>query len=229
MAANILLVEDEPGIQELLKLNLGQAGHQVTAASDAEDALQYLKSSLPDVILLDWMLPGMSGIDLCKRLRADNRYQPVPIIMLTARGEERDKVTGLDMGADDYITKPFSPRELVSRIRAVLRRRAPQMTEEPVEISGLKLDPISHRVTGHDNPLELGPTEFRLLHFFMTHPERVYSRSQLLDQVWGDDVFVEERTVDVHIRRLRLSLEVSGHEGMIQTVRGAGYRFSAQQ
>lgn len=229
MAANILLVEDEPGIQELLKLNLGQAGHQVTAASDAEDALQYLKTALPDVILLDWMLPGMSGIDLCKRLRADSRYQPVPIIMLTARGEERDKVTGLDTGADDYITKPFSPRELVSRIRAVLRRRAPQMTEEPVEISGLRLDPISHRVTGHDSPLDLGPTEFRLLHFFMTHPERVYSRSQLLDQVWGDDVFVEERTVDVHIRRLRLSLEVSGHDGMIQTVRGAGYRFSAQQ
>jgi two-component system phosphate regulon response regulator PhoB len=229
MAANILLVEDEPGIQELLKLNLGQAGHQVTAASDAEDALQYLKTTLPDVILLDWMLPGMSGIDLCKRLRADNRYQPVPIIMLTARGEERDKVAGLDTGADDYITKPFSPRELVSRIRAVLRRRAPQMSEEPVEIAGLKLDPISHRVTGHDKPLELGPTEFRLLHFFMTHPERVYSRSQLLDHVWGDDVFVEERTVDVHIRRLRLALEVSGHDELVQTVRGSGYRFSAQQ
>lgn len=229
MAANILLVEDEPGIQELLKLNLGQAGHQVTAAPDAEHALQYLKTALPDVILLDWMLPGMSGIDLCKRLRADNRYQPVPIIMLTARGEERDKVTGLDTGADDYITKPFSPRELVSRIRAVLRRRAPQMTEEPVEMAGLRLDPVSHRVTGQDQPLELGPTEFRLLHFFMTHPERVFSRSQLLDQVWGDDVFVEERTVDVHIRRLRLALEVSGHESMVQTVRGAGYRFSAHQ
>jgi two-component system phosphate regulon response regulator PhoB len=229
MAANILLVEDEPGIQELLKLNLGQAGHRVTAASDAEDALQYLRTTLPDVILLDWMLPGMSGIDLCKRLRADNRYQPVPIIMLTARGEERDKVAGLDTGADDYITKPFSPRELVSRIRAVLRRRAPQMSEEPVEIAGLKLDPISHRVTGHEKPLELGPTEFRLLHFFMTHPERVYSRSQLLDHVWGDDVFVEERTVDVHIRRLRLSLEVSGHDELVQTVRGSGYRFSAQQ
>lgn len=229
MAANILLVEDEPGIQELLKLNLGQAGHRVTTAADAEDALKYLKSTLPDVILLDWMLPGMSGIDLCKRLRADNRYQPVPIIMLTARGEERDKVTGLDTGADDYITKPFSPRELVSRIRAVLRRRAPQMTEEPVEMAGLKLDPISHRVSGHNQALELGPTEFRLLHFFMTHPERVYSRSQLLDQVWGDDVFVEERTVDVHIRRLRLALEVSGHDSMVQTVRGAGYRFSASR
>ena len=229
MAANILLVEDEPGIQELLKLNLGQAGHQVTAASDAEDALQYLKSALPDVILLDWMLPGMSGIDLCKRLRADNRYQPVPIIMLTARGEEQDRVAGLDTGADDYITKPFSPRELVSRIRAVLRRRAPQMTEEEVDIAGLKLDPVSHRVSGNGTPIELGPTEFRLLHFFMTHAERVYSRSQLLDQVWGDDVFVEERTVDVHIRRLRLALEVSGHDSLVQTVRGSGYRFSVHK
>ncbi len=229
MAANILLVEDEPGIQELLKLNLGQAGHQVVAADDAEGALQYLKTTLPDVILLDWMLPGMSGIALCRLLRADKRYQPVPIIMLTARGEEQDRVAGLDTGADDYITKPFSPRELVSRIRAVLRRRAPQMTEEPVEMIGLKLDPISHRVTGNGKPLDLGPTEFRLLHFFMTHPERVYSRSQLLDQVWGDDVFVEERTVDVHIRRLRLALEESGHDGLVQTVRGAGYRFSVQQ
>jgi two-component system phosphate regulon response regulator PhoB len=229
MAANILLVEDEPGIQELLKLNLGQAGHQVIAADDAEGALQYLKNTLPDVILLDWMLPGMSGIDLCRRLRADKRYQPVPIIMLTARGEEQDRVAGLDTGADDYITKPFSPRELVSRIRAVLRRRAPQMTEEPVEAIGLRLDPTSHRVTGNGKVLELGPTEFRLLHFFMTHQERVYSRSQLLDQVWGDDVFVEERTVDVHIRRLRLALEVSGHESLVQTVRGAGYRFSVQQ
>jgi len=229
MAANILLVEDEPGIQELLKLNLGQAGHRVAAADDAEGALHYLKTTLPDVILLDWMLPGMSGIDLCRRLRADKRYQPVPIIMLTARGEERDRVAGLDTGADDYITKPFSPRELVSRIRAVLRRRAPQMTEEQVEAAGLKLDPASHRITGNGRQLDLGPTEFRLLHFFMTHPERVYSRSQLLDQVWGDDVFVEERTVDVHIRRLRLALEVSGHNKLVQTVRGAGYRFSVQQ
>lgn len=227
MAANILLVEDEPGIQELLKLNLSQAGHQVTVAGDAEHALQFLRNALPDVILLDWMLPGMSGIDLCRRLRSDERYQPIPIIMLTARGEERDKVLGLDSGADDYITKPFSPRELVSRIKAVLRRRAPQMTDEPVEIGGLRLDPASHRVQGGGQLLELGPTEFRLLHFFMTHPERVYARTQLLDQVWGDDVFVEERTVDVHIRRLRLALEPSGHAGLIQTVRGAGYRFSA--
>ncbi len=227
MAVNILLVEDEPGIQELLKFNLTQAGHRVTVTGDAEHALQFLRHGLPDVILLDWMLPGMSGIDLCRRLRSDERYQPIPIIMLTARGEERDKVLGLDSGADDYITKPFSPRELVSRIRAVLRRRAPQMTGEAVEIGGLRLDPTSHRVQGGGQTLELGPTEFRLLHFFMTHPERVHSRTQLLDQVWGDDVFVEERTVDVHIRRLRLALEPSGHAGLIQTVRGAGYRFSA--
>ncbi len=228
MAANILLVEDEPGIQELLKFNLSQAGHRVTAVGDAEHALTYLKNTLPDVILLDWMLPGLSGIDLCKRLRGDERYRPVPIIMLTARGEERDKVLGLDTGADDYMTKPFSPRELVSRIQAVLRRRAPQMTDEPVEVNGLRLDPGSHRVQGNGQSLDLGPTEFRLLHFFMTHPERVYSRTQLLDQVWGDDVFVEERTVDVHIRRLRLALEPSGHSELIQTVRGSGYRFSAE-
>ena len=228
MAAHILLVEDEPGIQELLRFNLSQAGHQVTAVGDAERALGFLKTALPDVILLDWMLPHMSGIDLCKRLRGDERYQPIPIIMLTARGEERDKVLGLDTGADDYITKPFSPRELVSRIKAVLRRRAPQMTDEPVEIDGLRLDPSRHRVSGNGQALELGPTEFRLLHFFMTHPERVYSRTQLLDQVWGDDVFVEERTVDVHIRRLRLGLEPSGHAALVQTVRGAGYRFSTE-
>jgi two-component system phosphate regulon response regulator PhoB len=228
VAANILLVEDEPGIQELLKFNLAQAGHAVTTTGDAEAALKFLKSTLPDVILLDWMLPGMSGIDLCRRLRNDERYAPIPIIMLTARGEERDKVLGLDTGADDYLTKPFSPRELVARIKAVLRRRAPQMTDEPVEIKGLRLDPQSHRVAGNGTALDLGPTEFRLLHFFMTHPERVYSRAQLLDQVWGDDVFVEERTVDVHIRRLRLALEPSTHSELIQTVRGAGYRFSAE-
>lgn len=228
MAANILLVEDEPGIQELLRFNLTQAGHQLTVAGDAEHALSLLKNMLPDVILLDWMLPGMSGVDLCRRLRSDGRYQSIAIIMLTARDEERDKVLGLDSGADDYITKPFSPRELVSRIKAVLRRRAPQIVDERVEINGLRLDPASHRVQGSGRALELGPTEFRLLHFFMTHPERVYSRTQLLDQVWGDDVFVEERTVDVHIRRLRLALEPSGHAELIQTVRGSGYRLSAE-
>lgn len=227
MSATILVVEDEPGIQEVLKFNLGQHGHDVLVAADAEAALNLLRGPLPDLILLDWMLPGMSGIELARRLRADQRLKNVPIIMLTARTEERDKVLGLDTGADDYITKPFSPRELMARIKAVLRRRAPQMTEDPVEIAGLRLDPVSHRVYGDGTPLELGPTEFRLLHFLMTHPERVYSRSQLLDHVWGDHVFVEERTVDVHIRRLRSALEPTGHNRLIQTVRGSGYRLSA--
>lgn len=227
MSATILVVEDEPGIQEVLKFNLGQHGHDVLVAADAEQAFGMLRGSLPDLILLDWMLPGMSGIDFARRVRADHRLKWVPIIMLTARTEERDKVLGLDIGADDYITKPFSPRELMARIKAVLRRRAPQMTEDPVEIAGLRLDPVSHRVYGDGTPLELGPTEFRLLHFLMTHPERVYSRSQLLDHVWGDHVFVEERTVDVHIRRLRSALEPTGHNRLIQTVRGSGYRLSA--
>jgi two-component system phosphate regulon response regulator PhoB len=227
MSATILVVEDEPGIQEVLKFNLGQHGHDVVVASDGEDALSLLRGALPDLILLDWMLPGISGIDLARRIRGDSRLKSVPIIMLTARTDERDKVQGLDTGADDYITKPFSPRELMARIKAVLRRRAPEMTEDPVEVGGLKLDPISHRVFGEGKALDLGPTEFRLLHFFMTHPERVYSRSQLLDHVWGDHVFVEERTVDVHIRRLRSVLEGTGHDSLIQTVRGAGYRLSA--
>ncbi len=231
MSATILVVEDEPGIQEVLKFNLSQHGHDVIVAPDAEEALSLLRGALPDLILLDWMLPGMSGIDFARRLRADNRQKNIPIIMLTARTEERDKIQGLDTGADDYITKPFSPRELMARIKAVLRRRAPQMTEDSVEIDGLKLDPLSHRVHGKCDDkllaLDLGPTEFRLLHFLMTHPERVYSRSQLLDQVWGDHVFVEERTVDVHIRRLRSALEASGHDRLIQTVRGSGYRLSA--
>lgn len=227
MSATILVIEDEPGIQEVLKFNLGQHGHDVLVAQDAEEALELLRGPLPDLILLDWMLPGMSGIDFARRLRADHRLKQVPIIMLTARTEERDKVLGLETGADDYITKPFSPRELMARIKAVLRRRAPQMTEDPVEIAGLRLDPVSHRVYGNGTPLELGPTEFRLLHFLMTHPERVYSRSQLLDHVWGDHVFVEERTVDVHIRRLRSALEPTGHNRLVQTVRGSGYRLSA--
>lgn len=229
MTATVLVVEDEPAIQELIAYNLQLAGHLALRADNAEQALALVHEALPDVILLDWMLPGASGIELARRLRSEERTRDIPIIMLTARSDERDKVLGLETGADDYVTKPFSPRELLARIKAVLRRRAPQMTDEPVEINGLKLDPTSHRVQGRGQALELGPTEFRLLHFFMTHPERVYTRSQLLDQVWGDDVFVEERTVDVHIRRLRLALEVSGHEGLVQTVRGAGYRFSAQQ
>ena len=181
---------------------------------------------LPDLVLLDWMLPGASGVEFARRLRADERTSDIPIIMLTARGEEQDKVSALEIGADDYVTKPFSPRELVARIKAVLRRRAPQTTEDVVELGGLRLDPATHRVSADETALALGPTEFRLLHFLMTHPERVHSRAQLLDQVWGDHVFVEERTVDVHIRRLRCALEPSQHDALIQTVRGSGYRFS---
>ncbi len=227
MSATILVVEDEPAIQELVSFTLRQAGHHPIGAHNAEDALGVVRNTLPDLILLDWMLPGMSGVALARKIKGDAYTKDVPIIMLTARGDEQDKVTGLETGADDYITKPFSPRELVARIKAVLRRRAPQMTNDPVEAGGLRLDPESHRVSGDGRPLDLGPTEFRLLHFLMTHPERVHSRTQLLDQVWGSQVFVEDRTVDVHIRRLRRALEATGHDHLVQTVRGSGYRFSA--
>jgi len=227
MAATILVVEDEPAIQELIAYNLKQAGHQPLRADNAEQAMNLVQNALPDLVLLDWMLPGQSGIDFARRLRSDRRTRTVPIIMLTARSDEQDKLTGLDTGADDYITKPFSPRELNARIKAVLRRRAPQMTDDVVQLGGLKLDPSSHRISGNGEPVSLGPTEFRLLHFMMTHPERVHSRTQLLDQVWGDHVFVEERTVDVHIRRLRKALEPTHLDRLVQTVRGTGYRFSA--
>lgn len=227
MINTILVVEDEPAIAELLAVNLGFAGHKVLHASDAETAEGIIDRELPDLILLDWMLPGMSGVQLARRLRSQDRTREIPIIMLTARTDEIDKVEGLETGADDYITKPFSPKELMARIKAVLRRRAPQLTSDIVESGGLRLDPTTHRLWGDGKPFELGPTEFRLLHFFMTHPERVHSRAQLLDQVWGDHVFVEERTVDVHIRRLRKSLELTGHDHLIETVRGSGYRYSA--
>ncbi len=226
MAATVLVVEDEPAIQELIAYNLKQAGHQPLRADSAEHALRLVQNALPDLVLLDWMLPGLSGIELARRLRSDKRTRSVPIIMLTARAEEHDKLTGLDTGADDYITKPFSPRELNARVKAVLRRRAPQMTDDIVQIATLRLDPTTHRVTAKGEQVHLGPTEFRLLHFLMTHAERVHSRTQLLDHVWGDHVFVEERTVDVHIRRLRKALEPSRHDHLIQTVRGAGYRLS---
>lgn len=226
MTAKILIVEDEPSIQELLAFNVEQAGFQALCAEDADSAWQQVRRDMPDLILLDWMLPNTSGVILAKQLRSDARAKDIPIIMLTARGEERDKVLGLESGADDYITKPFSPRELMARIRAVLRRHAPAMTDENVVAGSIELSPASHRVTVEGVEIELGPTEFRLLHFFMTHAERVYSRAQLLDQVWGTQVFVEERTVDVHIRRLRAALEPTGVDGMIQTVRGSGYRFS---
>ncbi len=228
MPANILVVEDEPAIQELLALNLSQAGHHHIRAFSVEQAQKLIIETLPDLIILDWMLPGMSGIDFARKLKTDDLTKTIPIIMLTARGEEMDKVRGLEAGADDYLTKPFSPRELNARIKAVLRRLAPQMTDDPIEVSGLRLDPATHRVSGNGITLEFGPTEFRLLHYLMSNPERVHSRSQVLDRVWGDRVFVEDRTVDVHIRRLRRALEASGHENLIQTVRGAGYRFSAQ-
>lgn len=227
MAANILVVEDEPAIQTLIAINLKRAGNTVVTAMDAETALRLVNEALPDLILLDWMLPGMSGLEVARRLRADARTRQVPIIMLTARGDERDKVQGLETGADDYVTKPFSPRELMARIQAVLRRRAPEVTEDAVQLGGLRVDPATHRVTADGKPVSLGPTEFRLLRFLITHPERVHSRSQLLDQVWGDHIFVEERTVDVHIRRLRGALESTGHDRLIQTVRGSGYRLSA--
>ena len=226
MPATVLVVEDEPAIQELIAFNLKQAGHIVMAAPSAESAQHLIKETLPDLILLDWMLPGMSGIDFARKLKNDSYTKAIPLIMLTARGEEQDKVKGLETGADDYVTKPFSPRELNARIKAVLRRRAPQMTDELVDVAGLALDPATHRVTGNGAPVELGPTEFRLLHFLMTHPERVHSRAQLLDRVWGNQVFVEERTVDVHIRRLRQALEPTRHDALVQTVRGAGYRLS---
>jgi len=226
MSATVLVVEDEPSIQELIAASLQHAGHHVLLAGSAEEAEQLVRDILPDVVLLDWMMPGMTGIQYARRLRNQERTRDLPIIMLTARSEEHDKVAGLEAGADDYLTKPFSPRELLARIKAVLRRRAPQMTEEFVEIDRLRVDPVTHRVSGNGQILDLGPTEFRLLHFFMTHTERVHSRAQLLDQIWGDHIFVEERTVDVHIRRLRASLEETGHDRLIQTVRGSGYRFS---
>lgn len=224
MNSIVLVVEDEPAIQELVAVNLEHAGHRVWRASSTEEADAMVRDALPDLFLLDWMLPGTSGLAYARRLRGTERTRRIPIIMLTARAQEPDKLEGLESGADDYVTKPFSPKELLARIKAVLRRRAPERTDDAVEISGLRLDPATHRVFGHGREITLGPTEFRLLHFFMTHPERVHSRAQLLDRVWGDHVFVEERTVDVHIRRLRQALEASGHDRLVETVRSSGYR-----
>lgn len=229
MAATILVVEDEPAIQELISYSLRQAKHTVSSTKNAEEAMKIINDALPDLVLLDWMLPGMSGADFARMLRRAARTKDIPIIMLTARADESDKVAGLESGADDYITKPFSPRELLARIKAVLRRRAPEAADDVVEIGGLRLDSATHRVTANETEVVLGPTEFRLLHYLMTHSERVHSRSQLLDQVWGDHVFVEDRTVDVHIRRLRKALENVDKDGLVQTVRGSGYRLSAGQ
>jgi two-component system, OmpR family, phosphate regulon response regulator PhoB len=220
----VLIVEDEPAIAELISINLRHNGFQPIWAQDGEAAQRELDEVLPDVILLDWMLPRESGVQLARRWRAQARTKIVPIMMLTARGDESDKVTGLDCGADDYITKPFSTQELMARIRAVLRRRAPESVAASITIAGLTLDSGSHKVVWNDQPVKLGPTEFKLLHYLMAHAERVHSRAQLLDKVWGDHVFIEERTVDVHIKRLREALGEAGT--LIETVRGAGYRIS---
>lgn len=224
----ILIVEDEAAIREMVGYALTHNEFELQEASDAQEALNLMAERLPDLILLDWMLPGMSGLDLARRLRKEELTQKIPIIMLTARGEEMDRVKGLEVGADDYITKPFSTRELIARIRTILRRALAHEVDEAICVEGLSLDPKSHRVTAQEDLLEMGPTEFRLLHFFMRHPERVYSRGQLLDHVWGSNVYVEERTIDVHIRRLRKALTLHGYDRLVQTVRGVGYRFSSR-
>ena len=225
MTATVLVVEDEPQIQELVAVNLEHFGHKVLRASSAEEAEAAIRNALPDVLVLDWMLPGESGVAFARRLRLDERTRELPILMLTARAMEQDKISGLEAGADDYLTKPFSPKELAARIKAVLRRRAPQLSGDAVETERLRLDPATRRISVQGKRVELSPSEFRLLHFLMTHPGRVYTRAQLLDHVWGDHVFIEERTVDVHIRRLRKALEPTGHDRLIDTVRGSGYGF----
>jgi two-component system, OmpR family, phosphate regulon response regulator PhoB len=223
---NILVVEDEDAIRGMLMMVLEQAGFVPIAAADAEDAQKALDENLPDLVLLDWMLPGISGVEWARRLKKEPIYRDIPIILLTARGEEEDKVRGLEIGADDYMTKPFSPKELVARIRAVLRRSGKIQGQAQITLGDLMLDTEQHRLSIGDKQLEVSPTEFRLMHFFMTHPDKVYSRTQLLDQVWGRSVYIEERTIDVHIRRLRKILEEHGREDLVQTVRGFGYRFS---
>lgn len=222
----VLIVDDEAPIREMIAVALEMAGYECLEAENANAAHGLIVDDKPDMVLLDWMMPGASGIEFARRLRRDETTADIPIIMLTAKGDEDNKIKGLEAGVDDYITKPFSPRELVARLKAVLRRTTPKGIEEPVTVDDLTLDPISHRVTSDEQPVELGPTEFRLLQFFMTHQDRAYSRSQLLDMVWGGNVYVEERTVDVHIRRLRKALG-ERHDYLVQTVRGTGYRFSS--
>ena len=226
--SHILIIEDESAIAELISINLRHAGFEVTIAITADQAQTAVDGVLPDLIILDWMLPGQSGLALAKRWRSEARTRELPIIMLTARADEADKVVGLDAGADDYLTKPFSTNELMARIRAVLRRKAPEALDTVVEVGALKIDPATRRVSRGDKEVKVGATEFRLLHFFMTHPERVHSRAQLLDRVWGDHVFIEERTVDVHVKRLREALNGVQCAHMIETVRGAGYRLTQQ-
>jgi two-component system phosphate regulon response regulator PhoB len=229
MSGYILVVEDETPIREMITFVLEQNGFNAVEAVDIKEAKEKIIEPYPDLILLDWMLPGGSGVKLAKELKQGEYSRNIPIIMLTARADEDDKVKGLDAGVDDYVTKPFSPKELIARIKAVIRRVSPTLLAEKVEFHGLKLDPVSHQVSINEDVIDLGPTEFRLLHFFMTHTERVYSREQLLDNVWGTNVYVEDRTVDVHIRRLRKAISGAGHEDFIQTVRGAGYRFSGKK
>lgn len=221
----ILIVEDEAPIAELISVNLRHNGFQAVWAMDSESAQRELDDILPDVILLDWMLPGESGLTLAKRWRSASRTKAIPILMLTARGDEADRVAGLDAGADDYIVKPFSPRELLARIRAVLRRRVPESVGGAVKLGELQLDADTYRVSWQDKPVKVGPTEFKLLQYLMRHPERVHTRGMLLDKIWGDHVYIEERTVDVHVKRLRESLGEAG--SMIETVRGAGYRMTS--
>ncbi|MEW6993181.1 phosphate regulon transcriptional regulator PhoB [Colwelliaceae bacterium MEBiC 14330] len=228
MSRKILVVEDETPIREMITFVLEQNGFNAIEACDIDEALTKIHEPYPDLILLDWMLPGGAGVSLAKKLKQSEYTRNIPVIMLTARSDEDDKVKGFEAGVDDYVTKPFSPKELIARIKAVIRRVSPTSLEEEVDFHGLKLDPVSHRVSINGESLDLGPTEFRLLHFFMTHTERVYSREQLLDNVWGTNIYVEDRTVDVHIRRLRKAISGEGHEDFVQTVRGAGYRFSSK-
>lgn len=224
MPATILIVEDEPAIAELVSLHCKHAGYTVKVVHAVLDARDVVDEALPDLIVLDWMLPDKSGIDFARELRKDDRSRDLPILMLTARAAEDDKVRGLEVGADDYVTKPFSPKELIARIKALLRRAAPESSDEPIEVGGLRLEPAAHRVSGNGTELKVGPTEFRMLRFLMSRPDRVMTRQALLDGIWGDHVFIEERTVDVHVRRLRIALEPTGHDALVETVRGGGYR-----
>ena len=226
MAANILIVEDEESILELIAINLHQAGFNPIRSLNAEYAENLIREALPDLIILDWMLPGMSGVEFAKRVRGNPNTKNIPIIMLTAKSDESNKLKGLDTGADDYMTKPFSPKELIARIKAVLRRKSPELVDEPISIKGFTLDPNKHLLQYNDKTITIGPTEFKLLNFFMKNPDRVFSRNQILDKIWGNKSVIDDRTVDVHIKRLRDTLKISGQESLIKTIRGIGYRLS---